>query len=163
MTEGQNITVKLRKAGWEVEITTTESQLKQAIDTVLSSLNATESVSLPTTRSESLNNQGTKTCRGLIVELWQDGWFSQRRPLAIVHEEIARRGYHYDRTAVSHALHDLVIEGILTREESSRNYQYIQKRPPNNYSNGNSHADVESVLSSDQNEDANNEANNKKS
>ena len=149
MTEGQNITVKLRKAGWEVEITTTESQLKQAIDTVLSSLNATsESPSAAASKNESMNQQGTKTCRGLIVELWQDGWFSLERSLAIVHEEIARRGYHYDRTAVSHALRDLVMEGILTREGSSRNYQYIQKRPPNKYTDTTMHAD-ESVLPSD--------------
>ncbi len=133
MAEGEKITVKLRKAGWEVEISASESQLKQAIDTVLSSLNATESAAVLSSRNESISNQGTKTCRGLIVELWQDSWFSQGRSLALVHEEIARRGYHYDRTAVSHALRDLVMESILTREGSSRNYQYVQKRPPSKY------------------------------
>jgi hypothetical protein len=138
MAESQNITVKLRKAGWEVEISASESQLKQAIETVLSSLNATsESAPLLATRNGTVNQQGTKTCRGLIAEMWQDGWFSEVRSLAIVHEELARRGYHYDRTAVSHALHDLVMEGILTREGSSRNYQYIQKRPPNKYTDAN--------------------------
>lgn len=146
MTEGEKITVKLRKAGWEVEITATESQLKPAIDTVLSSLNASSVSPSPlTSRNESINQQGSKTCRGLIVELWEDGWFSQERSLAMVHEEIARRGYHYDRTAVSHALHDLVIESKLTRGGVSRNYQYIQKRPPNKYTDMTSHAD-ESVV-----------------
>jgi hypothetical protein len=47
-----------------------------------------------------------------------------------VDEEIARRGYHYDRTAVAHALTDLVKENILTREGVMRNYTYIQKKPP---------------------------------
>jgi hypothetical protein len=160
MAEGEKITVKLRKGSWEVEISASESQLKQAIDTVLSSLNAYEMATLPTSKSESLNNQGTKTCRGLIAELWQDGHFSQGRSLAIVHEEIARRGYHYDRTAVSHALRDLVMEGILTREGSSRNYQYIQKRPPNKRSDANLPADDESVVPSDEAEENDSETDN---
>jgi hypothetical protein len=146
MAEGEKITVKLRKGSWEVEISASESQLKQAIETVLSSLSATESASSLSSRNESTNDQGTKTCRGLIVELWKERWFSQGRSLATVHEEIARRGYHYDRTAVSHALRDLVMEGILTREGSSRNYQYIQKRPPNKYSDSSSLAEDESVV-----------------
>lgn len=131
MTEAlaKEITVKLRRAGWEVEITCSESQLKQAIESVLSSLNV--SSSLPSFPAEDPGTtQGNKTCRGLIVELWRDSWFSEGRSLGQVHEEIARRGYHYDRTAVSHALRDLVLENILTREGNSRNYQYIQKRPP---------------------------------
>lgn len=130
MTEapGKTIKVKLRKGGWEVEITCAEDQLKQAIESVLSSLSRSNQ---PT---EALNEdlgspQGNKTCRGLIVELWRESWFNQSRSLGEVHEEIGRRGYHYDRTAVSHALRDLVLENILTREGSSRSYLYIQKRP----------------------------------
>lgn len=42
---------------------------------------------------------------------------------------MSRRGYHYDRTAVSHTLADLVREGTLFREGSMRNYRYIQKYP----------------------------------
>jgi hypothetical protein len=129
-SQGREITVKLRKAGWEVEITCSEAQLKQAIESVLSSLNV--SGQAPAARIDDLGSaQGNKTCRGLIVELWRDSWFSDGRSLGQVHEEIARRGYHYDRTAVSHALRDLVLENILTRQGNSRNYQYIQKRPPN--------------------------------
>ncbi len=129
----REITVKLRRAGWEVEITCSESQLKQAIDGVLSSLNVAGSPSPASSPLEEKlgNQQGSKTCRGLIVDLWKESWFGQGRSLGQVHEEIARRGYHYDRTAVSHSLRDLVLENILTREGSSRNYQYIQKRPPN--------------------------------
>ncbi|MHB1908992.1 MAG: hypothetical protein ACYCQJ_09010 [Nitrososphaerales archaeon] len=125
----RNITVKLRKAGWEVEISCTEDQLKQAIATVLSTLESSGQVQL-IQKSGDTGTSGNKTCRGLIVELFQDSWFSSERSLAEVHEEIARRGYHYDRTAVSHALRDLVLENVLTRQGSSRSYAYIQKRPP---------------------------------
>lgn len=122
------ITVKLRKAGWEVEITCTEAQLKSAIESVLTTLevsNATKAVDQPA-------SAGNKTCRGLIVELWQEGWFTQERALSDVHEELARRGYHYDKTAVSHSLTDLVRENMLTRQGNTRNYTYIQKRPSQN-------------------------------
>jgi len=43
---------------------------------------------------------------------------------------MARRGFQYDRTAVAHALIDLVKDGVLNREGIPRRYQYIQKRPP---------------------------------
>jgi len=47
-----------------------------------------------------------------------------------VHNEMARLGFQYDRTAVAHALIDLVKDNILTREGKPRRYQYAQKRPP---------------------------------
>ena len=43
---------------------------------------------------------------------------------------LSRRGFNYDRTAVSHSLTDMVRENILTRKGTMRNYQYIQKKPP---------------------------------
>ncbi|MDA4118570.1 MAG: hypothetical protein OK455_09530, partial [Thaumarchaeota archaeon] len=69
------------------------------------------------------------TCRGLLERLWKEGWFGSERTLGEAHEEMARRGYHYDRTAVSHALVDLVREGVLNREGTMSNYRYVQKRP----------------------------------
>jgi hypothetical protein len=128
-TEGKPITVRLRRGGWEVEITCSESQLKSAIESVLSSLGASGQVSIPRPEEAEIA-QGNKTCRGLIVDLWRESWFSDGKTLAQVHDEIGRRGYHYDRTAVSHALRDLVLETVLTRQGNSRNYLYIQKRPP---------------------------------
>lgn len=128
--EAKQITVKLRKGGWEVEITCSESQLKAAMDSVLSSLTVQGPMVAGPSSGEITSDAASKTCRGLIVELWQDSWFTEGRTLGQVHEEIARRGYHYDRTAVSHALRDLVLENILTRQGFSRNYTYIQKRPP---------------------------------
>src|SRR5579875_1364928 len=128
-TSSKDITVKLRKAGWEVEITCSESQLKQAIDSVLTSLN--DQGPLPSFQSgeEKVPSFTSKTCRGLILELWQESWFSEGRSLSEVHEEIARRGFHYDKTAVSHSLRELVMENTLTRQGNMRNYTYIQKRP----------------------------------
>ncbi len=79
--------------------------------------------------SERAQSSVNKTCRGLILELWEESWFEEPRSLSEVHEEIARRGYHYDKTAVSHSLTDLVRESVLSRNGNMRNYTYIQKRP----------------------------------
>lgn len=73
---------------------------------------------------------GGMTCRGLLETLWLEGYFASERSLADVHEELSRRGYNYDRTAVSHSLTDMVRETVLTRVGTMRNYRYIQKRPP---------------------------------
>ncbi|HEX2013987.1 MAG TPA: hypothetical protein VLA68_02045, partial [Nitrososphaera sp.] len=69
------------------------------------------------------------TCRGLLDTLWRESYFASERALGEVHEELARRGYNYDRTAVSHSLADMVRENILTRTGTMRNFRYIQKRP----------------------------------
>jgi len=61
--------------------------------------------------------------------MWKEGWFATPKALSEVHEEMSRRGYHYDRTAVSHTLADLVREGSLFREGSMRTYRYVQKFP----------------------------------
>ena len=71
-----------------------------------------------------------ETCKSLLVSLWEEGWFGFGRALGEVHAELGRRGFHYDRTAVAHALVDLVREGVLTRVGKARRYRYLQKRPP---------------------------------
>ena len=129
MSENKPITVRLKKAGWEVEITCSEDQLQKAVESVLSSLTSANP-SFPMPISEEKGQSGSKkTVRGLILELWQESWFSEPRSLSEVHEEISRRGYHYDKSAVSHSLTDLVKEGILSRKGDIRNYVYIQKKP----------------------------------
>lgn len=129
MSVDKNITVKLKKGGWEVEITCSEEQLQKAVESVLSSITAAPTVISTPLPEEKTQYSPNKTCRGLILELWEESWFSEPRALSEVHEEIARRGYHYDRTAVSHSLTDLVRENVLTRQGNMRNYTYIQKRP----------------------------------
>lgn len=130
MSEERKITVKLEKAGWRVEITCTEDQLQKAIESVLSSLTASSPTQTVPFVEERGSEGSKKTVRGLILELWEESWFSDARSLSEVHEEIARRGYHYDRSAVSHSLTDLVKEGVLTRQGNMRTYVYIQKKPP---------------------------------
>ena len=126
------ITVKLKKAGWEIEITCTEEQLKRSIESVLYSLDAKAVASLPGQLQigETPADLGRKTARGIIFDLYQEVWFSEPRALSEVDEEIKRRGYNWDKTAISHALTDLVRETILTRQGNPRSYSYVQKRPP---------------------------------
>jgi len=129
MSENKNVTVKLKKGGWEIEITCPPEQLQKAVESVLSSLTANSPPLITTSAGEKSQSTGNKTCRGLILELWEESWFNEARSLSEVHEEIARRGFHYDRTAVSHSLTDLVRENVLFRQGNMRNYSYIQKRP----------------------------------
>ena len=74
--------------------------------------------------------KGGSTCRSLLENLLLEGYFETEKLLGNVHEELSRRGYNYDRTAVSHSLTDMVRENILSRVGSMRNYRYIQKKPP---------------------------------
>jgi hypothetical protein len=120
------VRIRLKKGNWEVEIECEESKVKETIENVLSGLSA-----VPEVKTEiSERQRGTLTCRGLIENLWSEGWFSNPKSLGDVHDELARRGYHYDRTAVSHSLTELVRENVLTRQGTQRNYRYVQKKPP---------------------------------
>ena len=124
----EEIKIKLRKGNWEVEITCSEEQVKQSVEGVLAGINSSP---LETAiESRVIKPKPSLTCRNLLERLWNDEWFVEEKTLAEVHEELARIGYHYDRTAVSHSLTDLVRESILTRIGSMRSYRYIQKRPP---------------------------------
>ena len=109
-----------------MEIECEESKVKETIESVLSGLSAVPEVTSERTEKP----RGASTCRSLIENLWAEGWFSTARSLGDVHDELARRGYHYDRTAVSHSLAELVRENILTRLGTQRNYRYVQKKPP---------------------------------
>ena len=122
------IKIKLRKGNWEVEITCLEEQVKQSVEGVLAGINSSPLET--STANREIKPKPSLTCRNLLERLWNDIWFVEEKTLAEVHEELARIGYHYDRTAVAHSLTDLVRESILTRIGSMRNYRYIQKRPP---------------------------------
>jgi len=157
----EEVKIRLKHGEWEVEVVCIESKVKQVVESVLSSLDTTKIMgpevqnqldelrreidSLKTLTITELMPEGghqqqqqqrvpTKsgmTCRGLLESLWFEGHFVSERSLGEVHEELSRRGYNYDRTAVSHSLTDMVRENILTRIGTMRNYRYIQKRPPN--------------------------------
>jgi hypothetical protein len=153
----EEVKIRLKHGEWEVEVVCVESRVKQVVESVLSSLDTAKMMgpevqsqldalrreidSLKTRPIAELIPEGQQqqkvttktgiTCRGLLENLWVEGHFDSERSLGEVHEELSRRGYNYDRTAVSHSLTDMVRENILTRIGTMRNYHYIQKRPPN--------------------------------
>jgi hypothetical protein len=137
----EEVKIRLKHGEWEVEVVCIESRVKQVVESVLSSLDTTKMMG-PEVPIAELIPEGQQqqqkvttktgiTCRGLLENLWVEGHFDSERSLGEVHEELSRRGYNYDRTAVSHSLTDMVRENILTRIGTMRNYRYIQKRPPN--------------------------------
>jgi len=126
------VTVRLKRGTWEIEITCAPDKVQQAVESVLAGMASKEQVSIEESLGSAVPGEDGKrfdTCRGLLERMWREGWFVSEKTLGEVHEELARRGYHYDRTAVSHALVDLVREGTLFRDGTMRNYRYVQKRP----------------------------------
>jgi hypothetical protein len=125
------IKVKMKIGEIEIEIESQEDQLQFAVDKILSTVTEKlRDTRLATVAERSALPPRAETCKGVILKLWEENWFTQPRGLSEVHIEMARQGFHYDRTAVAHALIDLVKDGILTREGKPRRYQYAQKRPP---------------------------------
>lgn len=123
------IRVKMKVGEIEFEIECQEEQLQTTVDKILSTV--TEKLKeTPFLTERATPPPRAETCKSLIQKLWEDEWFATPRSLGEVHSEMARRGFHYDRTAVAHALIDLVKDGILTRQGKPRRYQYAQKRPP---------------------------------
>jgi hypothetical protein len=123
------IRVKMKVGEIEFEIECQEDQLQATVDKILSTV--TEKLrESPLISERAAAPPRAETCKGIIQKLWEEGWFSEAKGLSEVHTELARRGFHYDRTAVAHALIDLVKDNILTREGKPRRYQYAQKRPP---------------------------------
>jgi hypothetical protein len=123
------IRVKMKVGEIEFEIECQEDQLQTAVDKILSTV--TEKLKeTPLMTERTTAPPRAETCKSIIQKLWEEGWFSVAKGLSEVHSEMARRGFHYDRTAVAHALIDLVKDGVLTREGKPRRYQYAQKRPP---------------------------------
>jgi hypothetical protein len=125
----QPIRLKMKIGAIEFEIECQEDQLQPTVDKILSTV--TEKFKdTPLITERSALPPRAETCKGIIQKLWEEGWFVAAKGLSEVHSELARRGFHYDRTAVAHALIDLVKDGVLTREGKPRRYQYAQKRPP---------------------------------
>ena len=123
------IRVKMKIGDIEFEIECQEDQLQATVDKILSTV--TEKLKeTPLISERTAAPPRAETCKGIIQKLWEEGWFGVAKGLSEVHTELARRGFHYDRTAVAHALIDLVKDSVLTREGKPRRYQYAQKRPP---------------------------------
>jgi len=124
----QPIKVKMKVGNVEFEIEGTVDQANEAVGKFLQTV--TEKLKETSLISEREAPPRAETCKVIIQRLWEEDWFSTTRGLGAVHSEMARRGFHYDRTAVAHALIDLVKDGVLNREGRPRRYQYVQKRPP---------------------------------
>jgi hypothetical protein len=115
----------------EFEIEAQPDQLQIAVDKILRSVTEHQKSLNLTQYSERMAPlPRAETCRGVIQKLWEENWFKDPRGLDEVHGELARKGFHYDRTAVAHALVDLVKDNLLTRIGRPRRYQYAQKKPP---------------------------------
>ena len=123
------IRLKMKIGNLELEIECQQNQLEESVKRILSTVTtyAKEPMIMP---ERSLPPPRAETCTSLIHQFWTEGWFASPHGLGEVHSEMARRGFHYDRTAVAHALVDLMKEGLLTREGRPRRYRYAQKRPP---------------------------------
>jgi hypothetical protein len=125
------IKVKMKIGEIEFEIEAQPSQIQTAVDQILSTITErAKNLNLGQTTERQAPLPRAETCKGVIQKLWEETWFSEPKGLDDVHSELARRGFHYDRTAVAHALVDLVKENTLTRIGRPRRYQYAQKRPP---------------------------------
>jgi len=128
-TPQETIKVKMKVGDVEFEIEGTVDQCNEAVGKFLATVSE-KLKETPLIAEREAAPPRAETCKAIIQRLWEEGWFSTARGLGQVHSEMARRGFHYDRTAVAHALIDLVRDGILTREGRPRRYQYTQKRPP---------------------------------
>ncbi|TRO43122.1 hypothetical protein E2P42_02515 [Candidatus Bathyarchaeota archaeon] len=126
--QNQPIKVKMKIGDIEFEIEAQEDQLQIAVDRILATV--TEHMKDTRLIERPAPPPRAETCKNLIQKLWEENFFSTPRGLDAVHIELARKGFHYDRTAVAHALVDLVKENLLTRIGRPRRYQYAQKRPP---------------------------------
>jgi hypothetical protein len=125
------IKVKMKIGDIEFEIEAQPDQIQTAVDRILTTItDRLKNTNLAQIAERPATLPRAETCRGVIQKLWDEKWFSQPRGLDDVHTELARKGFHYDRTAVAHALVDLVKDNILTRIGKPRRYQYAQKRPP---------------------------------
>ena len=117
------VRVVAKSGGARVEVECDLDQVGAVVQQLMSALPAG-----PDLRSMSIL-MPAQTCRGVVEDMLGDGFFAERRSLADVCDEAARRGYHYSRTAVAHVLLDMVKEGILARKGKPRRYRYVTKRP----------------------------------
>lgn len=117
--------IKLNIKGIDVEVETDPDQIKNVIADVIEGLKSISEVSHEDVDKEFY----ASSCKEAVEKLWREGWFKKPRRLSEVYEELSRRGFNFDRSAISHALSSLTKEGILTRMGKERKYEYVQKIP----------------------------------
>ncbi|MBM1154405.1 hypothetical protein DRN94_000820 [archaeon] len=130
MTPEQQVRVRLKVGDVEVEIVTSDLEmLEKAVHRVIAAARSAVAATPPAPPTVSTRVAGRRrgTCRDLILELVEEGFFDQERNLGEVWERLRVKGYTYDRTAVAHALLDLVREGVLVREGRPRSFVYRRR------------------------------------
>ncbi len=118
------IKVKVKVGDIEVEVSGPPDKITDVVSEIVGKIK-TSSID----KGETLTKKSGKTCKEVIEDLWREGWFREKRRLSDVYNELASRGYHFDKSAISHALSTLVKEGVLTRMGRERKYMYVQKIP----------------------------------
>lgn len=120
----KKVKIRLNIKGIDIELEAEPGQIKKVITEVIDSLKSLD------IDQEALGREFyASSCKEAVEKLWREGWFSRPRRLSEVYEELSRRGFNFDRSAVSHALSSLMREGILTRIGRERRYEYVQKVP----------------------------------
>lgn len=123
------VRVVAKSGGARVEVECDLDQVGAVVQQLMSALPAGPDLRSMSILMPAPTGPVAQTCRGVVEDMLGDGFFAERRSLADVCDEAARRGYHYSRTAVAHVLLDMVKEGILAREGKPRRYRYVTKRP----------------------------------
>jgi len=129
-SDSEKVKVKLNVKGIEIELECKTSQLDEAIRSILHSVSQTHEILNTSQLNQELNEEYKAfTCKDAIEKLWEKGWFEKPRKLSEIWHELSKHGFNYDKSAISHALLDLVKEGKLTRFGKVRRYLYVQRVP----------------------------------
>ncbi len=118
------IKVRLNVGGIEVEIEAPVDQLEESIRKVMAALSETKVGE----ERPAYEPRRQLTCRQVVERLVSEGFFREPKSLSEVYQEVKRRGYSFDATAVAHVLLELVREEVLEREGSPRRYQYVERK-----------------------------------
>jgi hypothetical protein len=118
------VKVRLNVGGVEVEIEAPVDQLEESVRRVMAAL--AEGKAGEERPAQEARRQ--PTCRQVVERLVSEGFFREPKSLSEVYQEVKRRGYSFDATAVAHVLLELVREEALDREGSPRRYQYVEKK-----------------------------------
>ena len=132
MSDQEKIRIEVEIGPATVRVEAPPDKLEEAVKQVISAIKAV----LPeisaevgqVQRGERARRRMQPTCSELLRGLMEEGWFDTPRSLSEVVRELARRGYNYNSTAVSHSLLDLVRERSLSREGTPRRYVYFRSK-----------------------------------
>ncbi|OYT67980.1 MAG: hypothetical protein B6U65_01025 [Candidatus Wolframiiraptor sp. EX4484-121] len=132
MSAQEKIRIEVEIGPATVRVEAPPDKLEEAVKQVISAIKAV----LPeisaevgqVQRGERARRRMQPTCSELLRRLMEEGWFDTPRSLSEVVRELARRGYNYNSTAVSHSLLDLVRERSLSREGTPRRYVYFRSK-----------------------------------